>query len=109
MDAMFRQRGVVMREIDGLPFKVHQVAKDGWQICIDNCERLPAGYTFPKVYRSFEEAVAALAAWPETGRLVPGAGQAGGAAGWMAAGDDTGVIGEMAWDKVSAQREELQE
>jgi hypothetical protein len=56
--------GLPTREIDGLPYSVHQISDDTWQIVIQNCARHPAGYTFQPAYHSYEEAIRALENWP---------------------------------------------
>lgn len=78
---MFEARGVPTREIDGLPYSVHQVAQDKWQIVIQNCERHPAGYTFPEVYHNLNDALQALTDWPESSSNTA-----------PVAGDDTGAV-----------------
>lgn len=60
----FRVRGTQVREINGLPYSVHQIGDAEWQVVIQNCARHPAGYTFAPVYGSSEEANQALEQWP---------------------------------------------
>jgi hypothetical protein len=71
--------GLPTREIDGLPYTVHQISDDAWQIVIQNCARHPAGYAFQPVYHSYDDAVKALENWPASRHHDTGL-----------AGDDTG-------------------
>lgn len=61
---MLRFHGVPVREIHGLPYSVHQIGEDQWQIVIQNCTRFPTGYTFAPVYGAYQEASGALEQWP---------------------------------------------
>lgn len=82
----FQFRGVQMREINGLPYAVHQIGDDEWQIVIENCQRHPAGYTFAPVYGAREEASQALQLWPAGDAMRVS----------QVAGDDTGAA-ELAY------------
>lgn len=68
-----------MREIHGLPYAVHQTSEGTWQVVIQNCERHPAGYTYPTVYTAYDDALSALQSWGSE------------AAAKELAGDDTGA------------------
>lgn len=59
-----RIRGIPVREINGLPYAIHKIGDDQWQVVIENCARHPAGYTFAPVYGSYEEALDMLHHWP---------------------------------------------
>jgi hypothetical protein len=61
---IFNIRGVPVREINGLPYAVHQIGAEQWQIVIENCARYPAGYSFAPVYGSLTEAQNVLQNWP---------------------------------------------
>lgn len=82
---MMSIRGIPTREINGLPYAVHQI-NDGehYQIAIQNCTRHPAGYTFAPVYASYKEACAALQQWRSSEDLDT----------LSMAGDDTGSAHE---------------
>jgi hypothetical protein len=84
----FQFRGVPIREMNGLPYAVHQIGDHQWQIVIGNCARHPAGYTFAKVYDSYEEALGVLQRWP-SGSVRADNG---------AAGDDTSAVYEARSD-----------
>ncbi|CAM3723162.1 hypothetical protein [Alicyclobacillus pomorum] len=84
----FQFRGVPIREINGLPYAVHQIGDHQWQIVIGNCARHPAGYTYTQVYDSYEEALRALERWP-SGRVRDDD---------SAAGDDTSAVYEAQSD-----------
>ncbi|WDL97971.1 hypothetical protein [Alicyclobacillus sp. ALC3] len=58
-----RFRGVPLREIHGLPYTVHQTSAGTWQVAIQNCERHPAGYSYPTSYNSYADALSALESW----------------------------------------------
>lgn len=77
---MFAFRGVPIRELNGLPYSVHQCSDAAWQIVIQNCPRYPAGYTFEPKYESYEEALSALNHFGTTTHEQ-----------W-ASGDDTGAL-----------------
>lgn len=89
---MLRFRGVPTREIHGLPYSVHQIGEDQWQITIQNCARFPAGYTFAPVYGGYEEAYGALERWPEDDVVQRES---------LVAGDDTGAVELVRWDDQS--------
>ncbi|MDI3256474.1 MAG: hypothetical protein QJR01_01875 [Kyrpidia sp.] len=57
-------RGLPHREIDGLPYTVHQAAPGRWHIVIQNCPRHPTGHFLPLAYPSREAAMAALEEGP---------------------------------------------
>lgn len=78
---MFQYQGLPLKEINGLPYTLHRVGENEWQIVIQNCARHPAGYTFAPVYGSYEQAVDALRNWP--GQDIANT--------YSAAGDDTGA------------------
>lgn len=78
---MFRYQGVPLREINGLPYTLHRIGENEWQIVIQNCARHPAGYSFAPVYGSYEDAVQALDNWPQQDV----------ANSYSMAGDDTGA------------------
>ncbi len=87
--------GMPMREIHGLPYTLHQVGEDSWQIVIDNCQRHPAGYTFKPVYSSYRDALRALAQWPDPsadGYDYGAQGDSAGSEDEAFAGDDTGTV-----------------
>lgn len=87
---MIRFRGVPIREIHGLPYSVHQIADDQWQIVIQNCSRYPAGYSFTPVYGGYQEAMEALEHWPSDDESYSKREQ------W--AGDDTGATYMESWE-----------
>lgn len=89
---MIRFRGVPVRDIHGLPYTVHQIGDEQWQIVIQNCARYPAGYTFAPVYGAYDEAMGALESWPIDDAAMRGAGPEK----W--AGDDTGIGYVDAWE-----------
>ncbi|OFW75260.1 MAG: hypothetical protein A2201_12710 [Alicyclobacillus sp. RIFOXYA1_FULL_53_8] len=62
---MILHRGYPLREINGLPYSIHQIGVSEWQVVIQNCTRHPAGYTFAPVYGSYAEAMQSLTNWPE--------------------------------------------
>lgn len=78
---MLSMRKILAREINGLPYVVHQIGDGQWQIVIENCPRHPAGYSFAAVYGSYDEAYETLQHWP--------AQDAAYGSEW--AGDDTGT------------------
>lgn len=82
----FQFRGVQVREVNGLPYAVHQIGDAQWQIVIENCARHPAGYNFAPVYGSLDEANQALQAWPTADSMRQS----------QVAGDDTGAA-ELAY------------
>jgi hypothetical protein len=69
---MFTMRGVPVREIHGLPYTIHQIGDNEWQVAIQNCPRHPAGYAFASVYGSYEEAFSILQQWPEQDAVTRG-------------------------------------
>ncbi|MCL6453610.1 MAG: hypothetical protein K6T78_08295 [Alicyclobacillus sp.] len=85
---MLRFRGAPLREIGGLPYTVHQIGDDQWQIVIQNCPRYPTGYTFAPVYGGYGEALDALEQWPDDDVVQRAA----------LAGDDTGAAEMIRWD-----------
>lgn len=87
---MIRFRGVPVRDIHGLPYAVHQIGDDEWQIVIQNCARYPAGYTFAPVYGGYDEALEALEHWPADDSLTIRRET------W--AGDDTGASYLETWE-----------
>jgi len=70
-----------VKSINGLPYTVHQIGEDEWQVAIQNCERHPAGYSFAPVYGSRDDAQAALNEWPSHDSMQTS----------VVAGDDTGA------------------
>lgn len=78
---MLRYQGVPLREINGLPYTLHRIGENEWQIVIQNCARHPAGYSLAPVYGSYEDAVQALDNWPQQDV----------ANSYSMAGDDTGA------------------
>lgn len=79
---MFNYRGLPLRELHGLPYTLHRIGENEWQIVIQNCSRHPAGYSFAPVYGSYEEAVEALQHWPAQDISST----------YGMAGDDTGAV-----------------
>jgi len=90
---MISVRGIPTREINGLPYSVHQIQRDDqgqeqYQIVIQNCVRHPAGYTFAPVYTSYRDAITALQQWRSGAELTS----------FVFAGDDTGSVYETQLD-----------
>ena len=87
---MIEFRGVPVCEVNGLPYSIYQAGQSEWRMVIQNCARYPAGYVFPGLYESYDEALTALAG-------------SGGSKTASAAGDDTGASYLLSTDSASTE------